>query len=190
LPIRLWRSRQDRWRSWTLTHIRQGAICAEIGVWKGDFSAQILRAEKSIELHLIDPWAFDPRFPQRWYGGAIARNQADMDKVHDSVVSRFRKFSNVKIKRLHSLEAASLYAVGSLDWVYIDGDHSASAVEKDIRAWFSKIRPGGVLVGDDYDWSDESGARSVQAGVESACRALNVVPERIEGGQYLIRARA
>jgi hypothetical protein len=184
-----WRSRRDRWRNWTLQHIKPGGICVEIGVWKGDFSAQILRAEESVTLHLIDPWTFESKFPERWYGGALARNQADMDRIYVSVVRRFRGYSNVTVHRLRSLDAAPLFGERSLDWVYIDGDHSEAAVEADIRAWLPKIKSGGALVGDDYDWSDASGARSVEKAVTSACEALNVRPERIEDGQYLIRVR-
>ena len=39
----------------TLKYVNEGDICAEIGVMKGDYSAQILK-RKPKELHLIDPW--------------------------------------------------------------------------------------------------------------------------------------
>jgi hypothetical protein len=55
------------------------SICAEIGVWKGDFSQRILDITNPSELHLIDPLMFQPSFPSRWYGGVKAANQSDMD---------------------------------------------------------------------------------------------------------------
>lgn len=30
--------------------------CAEIGVWRGDFSQQLLDKLMPVELHLVDPW--------------------------------------------------------------------------------------------------------------------------------------
>ena len=39
-----------------LALISPGSICAEIGVWQGDFAAQILETCRPIKLHLIDPW--------------------------------------------------------------------------------------------------------------------------------------
>lgn len=189
MGINFWRRRRDHWRNWVLDAIPPGAACAEIGVWKGDFSSQILRLARPAELHLIDPWIFDGQFPTRWYGGAIARNQGDMDATYEGVVRRLGTRPDVKVHRLRSLDAAQLFADRSLDWVYIDGDHSTAAVEADIRAWFPRIKAGGALVGDDYDWEDESRLKSVQAAVELACAALDVQPERISGGQYLIRVR-
>ena len=35
--------------------IKPGDVCAEVGVWKGEFSHYILQCKPS-KLHLIDPW--------------------------------------------------------------------------------------------------------------------------------------
>ena len=40
----------------------------------------------------------------------------------------------------------------SLDFVYIDGDHSPEQVYKDAVNMFPKIKSGGVLLFDDYLW--------------------------------------
>ncbi len=50
-----------------------------------------------------------------------------------------------------SAEAAKDFADGSLDMVFIDADHSYEACKKDIAAWRSKVRPGGILSGHDYN---------------------------------------
>ena len=38
-----------------------------------------------------------------------------------------------------------------LDFVFIDADHSYDGCHADIEAWASKVRPGGLLCGHDYD---------------------------------------
>ena len=38
----------------------------------------------------------------------------------------------------------------SLDLVFIDADHTAAWVQKDLDAWVPKVRPGGVIAGHDY----------------------------------------
>jgi len=159
-------------------------------VWKGDFSAQILSTLKPRELHLIDPWEFRPTFPNRWYGGAKAAGQSDMDAIHAGVVSRFRGQKAVRIHRMTSLSAAERFPNESLDWVYIDGDHSHDAVKADLIAWFPKIRIGGALAGDDYDWLDEAGAPSVQRAVEEVLSEWRMGPAEVDGGQYRIRVVA
>jgi hypothetical protein len=187
MKLKFWRSSRDRQRKWVLASILPGSICAEIGVWKGEFSAQILGTKNAVQLHLVDPWLFDSQFPKRWYGGAKANSQADMDAIYASVVRRFSRDAGVHIHRLRSVEAAPIFADGSLDWIYIDGDHSKAAVEADIRSWVPRIKSGGALVGDDYDWLDEAGAPSVRLGLESASAALGLKVDRIKGGQFLIR---
>ena len=38
------------------------------------------------------------------------------------------------------------------DLVYLDGDHSARAFRADLDAYWDLLRPGGVVIGDDFDW--------------------------------------
>ena len=49
----------------------------------------------------------------------------------------------------YSLEVAEKIPDGSLDFVFIDGDHSFEAVRDDVRVWERKVRPGGMISGHD-----------------------------------------
>ena len=49
-----------------------------------------------------------------------------------------------------SVDAARHFADGSLDFVFIDGDHSYESVRDDIAAWFPKLVPGGLIAGHDF----------------------------------------
>jgi predicted O-methyltransferase YrrM len=44
---------------------------------------------------------------------------------------------------------------GSLDFIYIDGDHGARAVLEDSVLTWRLLKPGGVLIWDDYLWKAE-----------------------------------
>lgn len=59
-----------------------------------------------------------------------------------------------------SVAAAKYFDDGSLDVVWLDADHSYEAVKADIAAWLPKIRPGGVIGGDDFAY--EGVAQAVQ----------------------------
>jgi hypothetical protein len=166
------------------------AICAEIGSWKGDFAARIVKLAGPRELHLIDPWRFNPAYPARWYGGNVAKSQADMDAICLGVRSRFADNPEVRIHRCGSLDGSPQFLDCSFDWVYIDGDHSRQAVRDDLHAWYPKVKPGGFLVCDDYLWKDEFGAFSVKAAVDE------FIAERAQAdfegalaarGQYIMR---
>ncbi|HUJ02269.1 MAG TPA: class I SAM-dependent methyltransferase [Rhizomicrobium sp.] len=175
--FRFLRSADDR-RS-LLARMPKNAVAAEIGVWRGDFSARILKETHPRELHLVDPWAFVAEMPTRWYGGLKAKSQADMDAIHSGVARRFAAAPAVRIQRMTSLDAAATFADGTFDWVYIDGDHSYEAVRADLEAWAPKMKKGGFIAGDDYIWPDETGAQPVKRAVDefaaSSKRRLDVL---------------
>jgi hypothetical protein len=57
----------------------------------------------------------------------------------------------VTFVKLTSVAASSAPSrPAEVDFVYIDGNHGYRAVSEDIRAWWPKIRPGGVLGGHDF----------------------------------------
>lgn len=49
-----------------------------------------------------------------------------------------------------SARAARLFNDGTIDFCFIDGDHRYESVTADLRCWWPKIRPGGMLAGHDY----------------------------------------
>lgn len=60
----------------------------------------------------------------------------------------------VRTKLSDSVDMASSYADGSVDFVYLDAGHTAPEVSADIDAWRPKIKPGGMMAGDDFWWTD------------------------------------
>jgi len=56
----------------------------------------------------------------------------------------------VKLVELDQIAAAKLYDDASLDFVFLDADHGYVETQAAILAFLPKIKPGGVLAGDDY----------------------------------------
>ena len=71
-------SKREKVRSRLLSHMPKNGIAAEIGVWEGKFSRKILLATEPRELHLIDPWLYQPEFANT--GFAVV-------EVYDDVVT-------------------------------------------------------------------------------------------------------
>ncbi len=142
---------------WTLP---SGGTCVEIGVWKGDFSQQILTATNPARLVLVDPWQYVPG--TNWYGRI--GSQEKMDAMHQAVVMRFATRPEVEVIRARSADAAPMFEDGTLDWVYVDGDHSYEGCRDDLVTYAPKLKPGGLLVGDDY--RDTPGRDGVKRAVD------------------------
>ncbi len=76
---------------------------------------------------------------------------------------------NFKLKQLNtdselirksSIDAATKFSDGSIDLIYIDGDHTYDSVINDLNAWWHKVNPeNGIISGDDLNWQ----------GVKDAC---------------------
>ena len=163
------RIRRRGGRRFLLKMLPRASVGAEIGVWRGDFSARILRTIRPAKLHLIDPWAFMPgeAYHDAWYGGRLAGDQDAMDRIHDGVALRFaREIATgvVEVHRSASAEASSRFPLAYFDWVYVDGNHLYEAVRADLELFDPKLKPGGLLAGDDYSvpgWWDDGVTRAV-----------------------------
>lgn len=107
---------------------------AEIGVDKGRFSEQMCQAMPGLDLVAVDPW--DKKLKGEWRSKLA--------------IERLRPYKNCRIDMRTSSEAVLDIKDGSLDFVYIDGDHHFDYVMNDIINWSRKVREGGVVAGHDY----------------------------------------
>ncbi|MEM6607167.1 MAG: glycosyltransferase family 2 protein [Pseudomonadota bacterium] len=138
--------------------------CAEIGVWNGDFSSQILEITQPVELTLIDPWGLLAEGPSEDWNHKKHGSSDAMDEMLQHVQSKFDGVENVNICKGFSEEILSRYPDDYFDWVYIDGNHQYEFVKADVELCFRKVRNGGVIAGDDFFWK-RSGRMHVREAV-------------------------
>lgn len=117
-------------------------VAAEIGVYRGDFSVPFLAIWEGEKIHLVDRWNFVPGQKKGMHG-----TQADLEHVLN-VTQPYRDRCN--IWQLRSLSAAQAVKDGTLDFAYIDAAHGYDDVLLDLRAWWWKVKEGGVMAGHDY----------------------------------------
>ena len=171
-----------------LLRMPRNSVCAEIGVYKGDFSQMILKIVKPRKLYLIDPWKYesDKTYKKALYGGK-RKGQEEMDRIYYSVLNRFEQEINsgiVTICRVSSEKSAHDFSDNYFDWVYIDGNHLYEYVKKDLELYYPKVRPGGFITGDDYGvvgwWNN-----GVQRAVDEFVKVRNLRLDVIES-QFII----
>lgn len=142
---------------WIARTIPAGSEGAEIGVWRGKFSQLLVDVSSPKRLHLVDPWVYQPSFPMRVFGGKKGLQQDGMDAIYESVRRMFAGSPEVLLHRKMSSDALDGVKDDSLDWVYVDGNHHYEWVLADLRGWWKKVKPGGLLTGDDFMWGEMYG---------------------------------
>jgi len=121
----------------------------EIGVYRGASCAflgrQLLARGTPFELYAVDLWE-------------RVNAETDYDRVIDvsiwnAFIAQMRadglETKVVPIKQESAL-AASHFTDCSIDFAFIDANHSYEHVKKDIQAWHPKVKQGGMLAGHDY----------------------------------------
>ena len=127
----------------------KNAICAEIGVLKGDFANQILQVTRTKKLHLIDLW--DPESNKTKLEPPYENNlKEDWNKIYELVIKKFKNKKNVLIHKGNSEDILKSFNDNFFDWIYIDGDHSYKGVKIDLELSYKKVRINGFITGDDY----------------------------------------
>jgi SAM-dependent methyltransferase len=163
------KSRREAVRRQLLAGMEKGGKAAEIGVWEGNFSQVILDATSPSELHLIDPWLYQPEFGNTGFGRK--KNRDRMDEMFHEVKARYATDGRVSVHRAMSAEALETFPDGYFDWVYVDGNHHSPFVGQDLALCRRKVRPGGRIAGDDLHWNSEAGA-PVKTAVEALMAEL------------------
>jgi len=117
-------------------------VGVEIGVLDGGTSLHLLKSFPQLTLIGIDPYLAYHEYDQK-----------RMNEAEATALSRLQQFGQ---RSLHmkedSLSAAQKIADESIDFVFIDADHTYQAAKRDIEAWYPKVRKGGFFSGHDYRW--------------------------------------
>lgn len=130
---------------------------AEVGVWDGRMSRKLL-GNPDLVLYMVDRWTAPEEGDSYLTSGSTyaRQDQSVFDEVYHKAVDVARIFPDrAHIIHEESTEAAGRFENGSLDFVFIDADHSYQGVSTDIAAWLPKVKPGGLIGGHDYDHPDQ-----------------------------------
>lgn len=157
---------------------KDGARFVEVGCWLGKSFAflcqEVTKSGKDIHLYAVDNWAGSPC-------DGLDRTAREYNASAKPLFLRFEENIRPFAERLKtsataitgdSAESACKFENHSLDFVFIDADHSYEAVKRDVLSWFPKMKPGGVIAGHDYNRD------SVHNAVRDAFESIGIVKSR------------
>lgn len=120
---------------------------AEIGVFKGDFASAILsNCSKIKSYYMLDPW----RSLNDWNKPANS-DDASFEKIYAEALE---KTNFVKQKRIilkgKTTDVIEELKENSIDFAYIDADHTLKGITIDLIKVWDKIKGDGYICGDDF----------------------------------------
>jgi hypothetical protein len=162
---------------------------AEVGVFDGSMSSYLLSMRGDLELLMIDSWS-SSTVGDSYYESMDKKSrlsQAEFDEAMIKAISRV-KFSRTRatVIKQDSSVFAGLVQDNTLDFVFIDADHSYTAVLKDIELWSKKIKAGGILCGHDFKLSERN-SWGVSRAVADWCSANNYSYDLDEGDTWFVQ---
>lgn len=148
-----WSHYLSPWYEYIVSQLPPDPCVVEVGCWHGRSTAclavELINHKQTFELWAVDHWlgCNEPFYYQNIILDELAEDQPykiflkNMEPVIDQL----------NIIRDTSVRTSKQFENHSLDLVILDDDHLKEAVEHSIMAWWPKIKPGGILCGDDHD---------------------------------------
>jgi hypothetical protein len=145
-----------------LRHAKDGAVFVEIGAYLGRstiyLASRIKQSGKRIRYYVVDLWdgwfydGYNAQTPMRESGDVFSHflRHLRAARVEDVVIPL----------RMPSLRACRLFDPFTIDFVFIDGDHSEQAARDDLESWYPLVKPGGVVGVHDYTNRDFPGVEA------------------------------
>ena len=153
---------------------RDNLVGAEIGIGEGVHASFFLRELDVDLIFLIDPYM-------------VYKDERLMLKL--KVIEGWEKKAHVRLDKYRhkikwikekSADATKFIADNSLDFVYIDGNHTYEFVAEDICLYYPKVKKGGLLSGHDYEY--KSVKRAVDEFISKQKLKLHI--EDMGSGQF------
>ena len=144
---------------------RQGL---ELGVWVGVTTFWLMQ-NTQLNMTCVDAWEVQHDNPEydwqynkkpRYKQGQLIRLEELKPEErwdHHANEKYFRKEAakwgdRIKIIKGRSLDIVGQIPNNSMDFIFHDSDHSYPFVKNEIEAYMPKLKSGGYVIGDDYNW--------------------------------------
>jgi len=146
--------------------VEDGAHIVEIGTFMGRSAALmatlIQQSQKQITFDTIDSWSIRPdeAGATMWRVLTAEMSRLKAKQISDIAKWNLKPFAQyVNLITADSFEAARQYAPASLDFIFLDDNHRAEHVARELPLWWDKLKPGGTIAGHDYGQAYHPGVK-------------------------------
>lgn len=130
-------------------------VGAELGVFKGEFSEEILRYNKPSELYLIDGWwtLYGETYPD--WGVYTEYGRLRTRTAYEHVKRMVKNYPSTKTDVMVGDDRDILKSFNDhfFDWVYIDTSHKYDHTMDELNILSQKVKPDGIICG--HDWVED-----------------------------------
>ena len=129
-----------------------GSNFVEVGSWFGKstnyLATKIRESKKNINFTCVDTWkgTDDEELHQNIVGAF--NGDIFYEFVDNTVLSN--NYATFDIIKDTSHNAANQFQNNSINFIMLDAGHSYESLMEDIKLWYNKVTPGGIISGDDY----------------------------------------
>jgi len=150
---------------------------AEIGVLNGNTAQRLLNDRPELIHIMVDPWKV-PHKDDSWAAQKdknASKPQKEHNKAYNNTLKAVRfAGKRAMIFRMTSKKAIEFFADHSLDFVFIDGDHSYIGTALDIKLWLPKVKAGGWIGGHDYHHEKRPDFKGIDDAVDEAFKKEDI----------------
>ena len=126
----------------------------EIGVNEGDNIFKITESNSKLKIYGVDPYKVQKENTLYEKNINEEYNDESLSIIKRKILKESLKYPNLEIIVDRSDNASKQFDKESIDFVFIDGDHSYESVKTDINCWEPKVKEDGLIMGHDYNWGN------------------------------------
>lgn len=149
LDIEGWFSEQDAEFVKIICSNIDNGIVVELGVFAGRSTAVMapICSRHNTTYFAIDNFSGSDNQEDE---ATVHQQQRNIRELFELNMREMNLLSRIKVVQADSATSSSMFRDNSVNFCFMDADHSPIAVQRDIEAWWPKITDGGFIGGHDY----------------------------------------
>ena len=136
------------WNTWN-ERGQQNWNMIEIGAYMGESTMMFASTGMFNTINVIEPFKGEEEFNDMF--------MYDWDVIESEFNTNTRFFDNINLYKDYSYNIVDKFEDKSIDFIYIDAEHTLDSLKRDLELYLPKLKPNGIIAGHDYNkwvWPD------------------------------------